>query len=495
MARRRRASSRRRRVVISATRPGSRARSRSRSTVRRAVSVPRALATQAGQFRPKATFEQREARNTAPGGAPMVVNDRFGFRRTRGRRGGVTNLDLDPLVAAYIDPWSVQAEGIKYCDTFGGLSGTFSTVFEGIGTTAPATGTFTDLNQVAVVPTAGTFLRMYTPDPSNLEVNGIVGTPGTGFFAGVPNTFNWPNGILFTNAKDSLNTFGPGSGLIDNDTQIANIASLRSQYAGVRLVSGGIRYTSTQNYATVSGTFHIAPVFVNLTRETSNGSNNQGGIVNSTNAEMQNGWQCQLPANLSDMANIPGYASYPMSALETDEVVALFQRYSDTAKAFKPTSTSWGMNDNASGHLATGRVGDASMPDGYGHMCVVVYISGILTSTGTPPSASTVILETECKLNYEVMANAASSVMQNSISQVGAGGTMSRSPAYQPIRDAAADNLCHNVPPIRCIDDAGVEEASFIDEVIRLWGVATRVAGGVTSTISAVSTALAAFTI
>lgn len=446
-------------------------------------------------FRPRATFEQREARNTAPVGGPMVVNDRFSTRRRRGRRTGAVNYDLDPLVAAYIDPWSVQAEGVKYCDSFGGLSGTFSTVFEGIGSTAPTTGTYTDLNQVAVVPAAGTALYCYTPDPSNIVVNGICGTPATGFFSGVAGSFNWPNGILFTNAKDSLNAFGPGAGVINQDVQITNIAALRSQYSGIRLVSGGVRFTSTLNYSTVSGTFHIAPVFINLTRVTSNGNTNLGGIVNATTNEMQNGWQCQLPSSLSDMANLPGYASYPMSALETDEVIALYQRYSQTAKDFKPTATTWGMNDNDSGQLATGRVGDASMPDGYGHMCIVVFVSGLLTSSGTPASASTAFLETEWKLNYEVIANPASSIMQNSISPVGAGGTMSRALAYQPIRDAAADNICHNVPPIRCVDDAGVEEASFVNEVIRLWGVATRVAAGVTSTISAVSTALAAFTI
>jgi len=58
---------------------------------------------------------------------------------------------------------------------------------------------------------------------------------------------------------------------------------------------------------------------------------------------------------------------------------------------------------------------------------------------------------------------------------------------------AASENLMQMVPPVRLVDDGGVEEESFLDSVEKAWNVACRVAttvGEVASTISAIGAAL-----
>jgi len=485
----------------------SRASSRSRRVVFQGPQTPRTArpSQDVVLFKPRGAFNRSLA---APGDLnsrndPTTADGRFDGRfrskRSRGasrrsRTGAIPALPA--LIAGYVDPWSVDADDVRYPDDYQGLSGTWSTVLEIPITTAPATGTFTDANMVAVVPAPGSALYLITPDPSNMIVQGIAGTPGTGVFAGQPNTFNWPNGILFTAAKDSLNAFGPGSGVINIDNPVTNISFLRSAFRAARLVSGGIRASTTLNFSTVSGVIHVAPIYVD-TSDMSNAAPGQQNPANPTLTELANGWQVALPSNLSDIINLPGYCEYPFSSTEANEVVGLFRRYGQEALNFKPTSSAWGLDDHASGGLAT-RTGVSSM-NGYGHYCLLVYVQGVLTSTGGATPAGTSIGQLEIKCHYECQPNPSSFALSLNTGVFGvfsaASGLCSQAPPSQPLLMAAADNLCAHVPPVRQVDDSGIEELGFVEEVVRLWSGATRIASSVVSAVSTVSTLLAAFAI
>jgi len=397
---------------------------------------------------------------------------------------------MPDIVAAYIDPFCANADGSRYPDDFRGYSSPFVTNFEYNIVTQPTTGVFRDLNQIAVVPDTGSAVFLITPDPSNLIVQGLVGTPPTGFFAANIHTFNWPNGILFTNAAQSLNAFGPGTGLLNNDFTISNIGPFRSSFSSARLVAGGVKITSTMNFSAVSGTIRMVPVFVNLSVTTSNNASQAGGAGNPETGEMQNGWQAQLPSNVSDMANLPGYVETSMSALEGDELVGIFKRYGPEAKLFKPTATAWGIDENSAGTLAT-RHGDANLPDSYGHYCLLVFIDGVLNAAGTPPAASTPLALASIRMHYECEPTAASNILNERAS--GGGDIQGFSPEYQPILMAAADNLCVDIPPVRVVDDAGVEELGFIEECGVLWNSACKVAGAVTAAVGTAARLLSAF--
>jgi len=249
-------------------------------------------------------------------------------------------------------------------------------------------------------------------------------------------------------------------------------------------VSGGVKITATQSFSTVSGTIHVAPVFISYQEIMSVG--NVGGPANVVNNELNNGYQLQLPNNLAAMANLPGYKQYPMSALEEDEIVVLFKRYGQEALDFKPTTQAWGCDDRGS-QLISQRYGDAATTYGVGHYAICVFIDGCLTSTGTALPAATQVAEVEIRYHYECQAN------PTAIAFAGLGGPSANtftgvniadvSPPYQPLLMAAADNLAMKVPAVRCVDDSGIEEGSFISEAIRLWGNACAVASSVSSVV------------
>jgi len=331
-------------------------------------------------------------------------------------------------------------------------------------------------------PDAGTALLLFTPDPSNYMVQGVCGTPTAGGLAGLAHSFVWPNGIVYTGGSGSANSFGPGTGVIDVDNVVSNIGPLRALFSGIRMVSGGVKLTSTLNFSMVSGTIHIAPVFVNMSRMVGVGDMVPAGAATAANQQL-NGWQPSLPANLPSLANLPGYKQYPLSALETDEVMSIFARCGEEALLFKPSGTAWGCDANNTGHDAT-RYGDANVPDNVGHYAICVFVDGVTSSTGTPAAALTPIIELEYRAHYECQINPASAVTVGASTFYGSLGPDAKQAApHQPLLLAASNNMAAAIPAVRCVDEAGVEETSFVEEVVRIWrnvcSVVTTVRGAV----------------
>jgi len=432
-------------------------------------------------FRPKRAFEEVE--NVGRGRA-QVASGFAPRRRGRNRRGvnpaGLLD-GLDPLVGAYIDPWSELADGLKYPDAFRGLSGTFSSTFEVPIRSDPTVGGYTDLNMIGVTPDPGSALFCITADPSNIMIQGVSGANAGGAFTG-SSSFNWPNGVLYTGAAGSFNAFGPGTGILGVDNTMPNLQDLRQLSSALRCVVGGLRFNSTMNFASVSGTVHMAPVFINYSTMTSFST-----TPHTTSSEIRNGWQPALPSHFTDLINLPGYVEFPFSSLESDEMIAVFRRYGEEALAFKPAATAWGMDDAASGTLVT-RYGDANIPDGIGHYAVVVFVNNVLNSTGGPLPALTPMGQLQVKVHYEYQPNNNSSLLTNA-----SGPFCTPSPQFQPILMAAAANIAADIPVIRCVDAAGVEEGEFIGEVVKVWRSAQKIAGAVVSTVSTVAGALALF--
>lgn len=470
-AARRRAAAKRKVVRINST-P---ARGRSRSRVRSIAGAP--ASTAMSLFRPRQDVMDQELSG-------------FPARNAKGRRRvRASNRGLPPTVLGYVDPWSVEAAGIKYPDEYRGLSGAYTGVFETSIATSGAAGTYTDANMVGVVPLGGTSLFLVTPDPSNLLVTGVCGTNSAGFYAGVPKTFAWPNGIVYTGVSSSLNAFGPGSGVLNVDIVLPSLLTLRQLFSGVRLVTGGVKMTSNMNFSSVSGTIHVCPVFVNTSHDTSTGASS-----NPTTDTLQNGWQTALPQSLADMINLPGYKHFALSSLQADEVVALFRPYGPESRLFKPTSGAWGMDESGpglGGSLAN-RHGDSNNPDSVGHYSICVYIDGVSQIPGGPAVPLTPLIELEELLHLECQPNPSSAVISSGLT-LGSGTAMcAMSPPFQPLLMAASDNLSADVPVVRCIDASGVEEERFVNDVVNTWKGAARIASSVVSAVGTATTILSA---
>lgn len=477
-------------LVVSGTKL-SRTRSRSRSRSRGARAPPSSRngsVVSTGMFRPTRNF-QKDTSGT-------ILNPRFPARGAR-RRGAVSvgGSGLPHLVATYVDPFSEDAGGCRYPDVFQGLTDTFTTNYVGSIQTAPSSGgSYSDANMNGVTPSQGTSLFLLTPDPSNLIIQGVCGTNANGTSASVPNLFFWPNGIVYTGAAGSLNAFGPGAGVPNTDNTISNIIPFRTNYSAARLVSGGVKLFSTTNFSTVSGTIHVAPVFVNLARMTSNsGAQLGGGAVNVALGEMYNGWQLALPYNLQGMSNLPGYAQYPMSSLEEDEIAAIYKRAGEEALLFKPTQTAWGMDDNDALNLST-RYGSANIPDSYGHYCILVYVDGVQTSTGEAAAPGTTILEMEIRNHYECQFNNTSTTLLPSGGYLRDMGTPDAKKAapHQPVLMAAANNLASDIPAVRCVDASGQEETSFMGAVSSAWKSAKTIASSLDGAVDVAGAVLSA---
>lgn len=401
---------------------------------------------------------------------------------------------LPPLISAYIDPFSPTSGGVRYPDSFQGLSDTTTVTTVVSLNTLPAAGTsFTDANMANVAtPDAGTGLYLFTPDPSNYLVVGSVGVASSGNLV-VPHNFVWPNGIVYTGASGSLNAFGPGTGLLNIDNAVSNMLAMRAQFAGLRCVAGGVKLTSTMNFSSVSGTIHVAPVFVNMSRMTSTGFQNVNPGAQA--AQQMNGWQTCLPNNLGQLSVLPGYKQYPLSALETDEIMAIFARCGEEALLFKPTGTAWGMDANDTGNDST-RYGDADVPDNIGHYCICVFVDGVTKSDGSPAAALTPIMEVEYRCHYEGQLNPMTSLQYPS-GGITAPWSMDakRAAPHQPLLQAASDNLAAAVPAVRCIDEAGVEETGFVDDVVRVWRTVCEVASTVKGAVDVVAPLIGALAI
>jgi hypothetical protein len=183
-------------------------------------------------------------------------------------------------------------------------------------------------------------------------------------------------------------------------------------------------------------------------------------------------------------------------------MVAIFKRFGEEALMFKPLTTTWGMDDGASGNLAF-RGGDANMPTTIGHYGILVYVDGVQSATGGPLPNNTPLLEIEYRGHYECQPTSGISVLTSSVngttttsvSPSGATTLCSLSPVNQPLVMAAADNICAEIPAVRCVDDAGVEEGGFMDEISNLWSNATSVVSSITQAIPAVSGLLSALAI
>jgi len=240
----------------------------------------------------------------------------------------------------------------------------------------------------------------------------------------------------------------------------------------------------------------MAPVYVNLSKYVSNSAGILGGgATDLTTNQMNNGWQVALPPNLTAMADLPGYCQFAMSSLEEDEVAAIFKRAGEEALLFKPTGTTWGMETTDIGvgpPAANTRRGDLNTPNGYGHYCILVFVDGYTLSSGAAP-ANTPILELEVRSHYECQANPASTAL------IGAGTAVNianfdamKSAPHQPLLMAAADNLASDVPAIRLVDAAGVEESGFISTVVGAWKNACSIATSVAGAVDVVGPLLAA---
>lgn len=444
-----------------------------------------------GQFRP----DRRE-------NGPIIPNPPFPSARARGRSGSKRGNTLPPLVSSYIDPFSEEAACVRYPDSYRGLSGTFTTNFSDTINTPLATYSDPNLALVGSVR-PDTCLFLLTPDPSNFMVTGLCGTPGSGSFGnGAINTWSWPNGVIFSNAAGSLNAFGPGSGQNNVDFVAPNIGAIRNQYSAARLVSGGVKISGTQNFSTVSGTIHMAPVFVNMSKTVSN-QEYPGGASETvpTAFLMTNGWQPALPQSLSDLAELPGYQAYPVSSLQSGDLIGLFKRAGDEALLFKPLGTAWGMDqqiNNGSMSLST-RYGTANIPDNYGHYCICVYVEGALSSTGGALPTNTPLIRVQMRNHYEAQLNARSmtfGVVASSVvaSTVGVADAHMAAP-HQPLLLAAADNLCTSVPAVREVAADGDTENAFIDTVASYWGTAKNIASSVFAAYDVTTSLMAALVI
>lgn len=437
-----------------------------------------------------ALFRPANAHQKGKGPHALVLNSRF--RETSNGKARPKTGTIPPILTSYVDPFCDDALGIRYPDAFRGLSGTFNSVREGRLRTPGAVGTFTDLNMAGVTPTPGTTLMLFTPDPSNIMIQGVSGNNASGYFAGIEDMFHWPNGIVFTNQGGTKNSFGPGTGRLSNDYVLPNINLMRDMYSGSRLVSGGVKLTGTMNFSTVSGTVHMAPIFVSMSKDTNNNSAEVGGIQDPTAGSMTNGWQTTLPSSFADMCNLPGYASFPLSALGTDEIVAIFKRSGEEALLFKPVTSIWG----AYGDGLTGpdqRYGNSNIPNNYGHYCVLLYVDGVLDSTGGPSAENVSLLEYQIHSHYECQFSPGVSARFNAVTT--SGGQATKAAPYQPLLLAAADNLSADIPAIRCVDDAGIAEMAFMKEVARAWKGAVSVAGSVATAVELGSALLGALTI
>lgn len=425
--------------------------------------------TDAGMFRPSRPFNTPE----------VVLNDGF---RQRNQRGSASGAGLPPIVSAYIDPFADEAAAVKYPDEHQGMTQCAT----GSLTTALTTpGTFTDSNMSGVTAAGDTCLFLLHPDPSCTVVQGVCGTQTGGFYAGGSRVFAWPNGILFAGGAGDNNSFGSGNGN-GQDIPIGNIQRLRSSFATGRLVSGGAKITSVQNFATVSGTIHVCPVLINTSAITTNyGSAGAGTDV------MNNCWQATLPIDVSEMANMPGYRQYAMSSLETNELALLFGRIGPEAMLFKSVLTTWGMTQTDTADF-NNRVGASGNPSDLGHYSLLVFIEGILTNTGTVPAAGTPVVQLNLRNHYECTVNPAFALAyQPQAFGVGADSEDKAAP-HQPILMAAANNIASDIPLIRTLDAGGIEELGFVKEVSRLWNTAVRIASGVATAVDVAGAVLAA---
>lgn len=418
-------------------------------------------------------------------------------RRKRGRAAS-QHSTLPPMVSAYLDPFSEEAGCVKYPDSFRGLTGNVTTSDLRYLQTYPAAA-FTDGNLSGVVaPRTDTSLMVFTADPSLQCVQGVVGTPPSGSFAaGVSETFLWPNGNNpFTNVAGTENFFGASTGNIGIDYVSNSIGSIRRQFNALRLVSGGMKITGVQNFSTVSGTIHVAPVFIPFAQMTDNLMFVGGGQERVQDYEITAGWQTALPNSLSDMSALPGYQAYPMSSLQSGDLVCLFKRSGPAALNFKPSTTAWCLNDQNSDQPEN-RMGANNNPVDTGHYAIIVLIEGALNSTGAALPAAANLARVQLRCHYEC-------TFQNRGIQFGASGSGAllaanigsvpdahMSPPHQPLLLAAADNLSTAVPAVREVSADGDSEEGFYETVSNLWNTATGIAKSTSAVYDVLTTAIA----
>jgi hypothetical protein len=272
---------------------------------------------------------------------------------------------------------------------------------------------------------------------------------------------------------------------------------MRALFSSARAVAGGAKFVSSMNFSTVSGEVHMAPVPINFNRMTINNLSTIGSNE-PAQAEQQNGWQTALPNKFEDMVNLPGYRYYPLASLQEDSLLGIFRRFGEEALLFKPTTNMWGADDAHLANLAVRAGNGTSFPSTVGHYGVLVYISGVQSSTGGVAAASTPLGELHVRVHYECQTNPNASILSantNSANLSGSSGLMTPAPPSQPLLMAAADNFCSSVPVVRNVDDAGVEEEGFISEILRLWPAACSVVSSFTTAYPLISGFLAALAI
>lgn len=455
--------------------------SRTKRSGRNSVSRARVgTATAAGMFPATRNFQKAEL-------GAVITNPRFPTKRSQ-RRVNSGGAKLPPIVASYIDPFDEEAGGVRYPDEFRGMTGTVTSTFVSTMLTPPAA--FTDANLAAVSTSRkDTTLFLVTPDPTNVVVQGLCGTPNAGLFNGQAGTFIWPNGIVFTDVAGTQNVFGPSTGNQTLDNMMSNIAPFMSTYSTARLVSGGVKLFSTSSFSNVSGTIHLAPVYLDFSRFVNSGLGILGGgSVAPATGQYNNSWQAQLPASLAEMAQLPGYTQFALASLEEDEIAALFKRVGEEALLFKGTGAAWMIEGTA----PESRIGASTAPSGYGHMSILCFVDGFIPTTGVANDLP--VLELEVRNHYETTFKGSSTMRVSSTLSVGAVTVVDGKQAapHQPLLMAAADNLAADVPAIRLVDSAGVEESSFIQDVSNAWSSATRIASSVAGAIDIAGGLLAA---
>jgi len=366
-------------------------------------------------------------------------------KQARGKRTAATiRADIPDYVLAITDPWCAEARGIKISDACRGLTGTFTGTDLFLLTT-PSTGQFTDLNMVGRTVDPGIAVALFRPDPSCICVNAISSS----------NTFYWPNNIVYSTTSGALNAFGPGNGMATgaSDIVVTDLAAIRPLFSQARMVAGGIRITATQSFSNVQGTIHVCPVPMDSVYS----------ALTSAGAGIQNCWQAALPAGIQQMLTYPGYRRYPVSALEGDQIIALFTGYGPEQYEFRDINTAWGLTNSGQPPTYANRTGTDNTESSFGIYSLLVAIEGEVTTTGTTLVEIDYITHYECTPGPGVPATLIPSLAQ-------------RSPAYQPLMMAAAEDLITDIPPVSCRDDSSIAEEGFVRQLENLWNSACKTA-------------------
>jgi len=215
----------------------------------------------------------------------------------------------------------------------------------------------------------------------------------------------------------------------------SSIASLTAVYGSSRMVSGAV---VVRNIGSSAGTGVVmaCPVFIDASKDPATG-----------------GFNATLPLNLAQLTESPSMVRFPVQTLIMDELICVFKHVSPNAYDYRSLTQSW----SQTAHL--------------GGVENIVGVSAF-TLVATGGVANAPALDIEFCVNYEALPVGNSNISSLNIATPPA--------PYRPLLMAAAETLIKDTPDARLVDDAGVEEDSFMRSMESAWKVATKVASSVT---------------